>query len=81
MAFDEEITEHTKALTTGRKMQLEILIKEIEEYGYTTFNDLHGALLTHLELIESKTDKPMTSEQYEAEANADHLTSEQFPNV
>jgi len=79
--FDEIMSEHTKALTTGRKMQLDILIKEIAEYNYTTFNELHGALLSHLELIEGKGNEPMTSEQYEAEANADHLTSEQFPNV
>ena len=77
MDFDKALDEHTAALRTGRKMQLEILIKEIKEYGYTTFSELNGALHTHLDLINN----PMTSEQYEAEANADHLTSEQFPNV
>ena len=74
MDFDKALDEHTAALRTGRKMQLEILIKEIEEHGYTTFSELNGALHNHLDLINN----PMTSEQYEAEANADHLTSEQF---
>ena len=74
MDFDKALDEHTTALRTGRKMQLEILIKEIEEHGYTTFSELNGALHTHLDLINN----PMTSEQYEAEANADHITSEQF---
>ena len=36
MDFDKALDEHTAALRTGRKMQLEILIKEIEEHGYTT---------------------------------------------
>ena len=78
MEFDKALDEHTKALRTGRKMQLEILLREIDSEGYTTFNQLIGALHTHLDLINNKA---MTSEQYEAEANADHLTSEQFPNV
>ncbi len=75
MEFDKALDEHTKALGFGRNMQLDILLREIESEGYTTFNQLVGALHTHLELI---NDKPMTSEQYEAEANADHITSEQF---
>ena len=75
MEFDKALDEYTETLRVGRKMQLEILLREIENEGYTTFNQLVGALHTHLELI---NDKPMTSEQYEAEANADHITSEQF---
>lgn len=71
------LEEHKRAIRIGRKMQVEILLSEIKEHGYTTFSELNGALHTHLDLI----DNPMTSEQYEAEANADNLTSEQFPNV
>ena len=78
MEFDKALDEYTATLRAGGKMHLEILIKEIESEGYTTFSELNGALHTHLELI---NDKVMTSEQYEAEANADHITSEQFPNV
>ena len=44
MDFDKVLDGHTAAIRTGRKMQLEMLIKEIEEYGYATFSDLNGAL-------------------------------------
>lgn len=54
MEFDKALDEHTKALRIGRKMQLEILLREIESEGYTTFNQLIGALHTHLELINDK---------------------------
>jgi len=54
MEFDKALDEYTATLRTGRKMQLEILIKEIAEHGYTTFSELNGALHTHLELINSK---------------------------
>lgn len=54
MSFDKVLEEHAAALRTGRKMQLEILIKEIKEHGYTTFSELNGALHTHLELINIK---------------------------
>lgn len=52
--FDKTMSDHTKAITTGRRLQLEILIREIAEFKYTTFNELNGALLSHLELIEGK---------------------------
>ena len=44
----------------------------------SVINALQSNSLTHWTYIEAE---PMTSEQYEAEANVDHLTSEQFPNV
>jgi len=31
--------------------------------------------------MSNDTEEEMTSEQYEADAKADHRTSEQFPNV
>lgn len=52
--FDKALDEYTAALRTGRKMQLEILIREIKEHGYTTFSELNGALHTHLDLINNK---------------------------
>ena len=54
MGFDKALDEYTKTLRTGRKMQLEILIKEISENDYTTFSELNGALHNHLDLINSK---------------------------
>ena len=54
MEFDKALDEYTETLRTGRKMQLEILLKEIDEHNYTTFNQLLGALHTHLDLINNK---------------------------
>ena len=52
--FDEIIAEHEATLTTGRKIMLEVLLNEMETYGYTTFSELHGAVLSHLELIDGE---------------------------
>jgi len=75
MEFDIVVNGHIEAFNNGRKAQLEMLLREITTYNYTDFAQLVGAIHTNLELI---NEKAMTSEQYEAEANADHITSEQF---
>ena len=75
MEFDIAVNEHIEAFNGGRKAQLEILLREINHYEYTSFDHVVTSIKNHLDLI---NEKAMTSEQYEAEANADHLTSEQF---
>lgn len=60
---------------------LEDLIKEINDEGYETFNQLKGSIESNLDTlnkVKAKDDKEMTSEQYEAEAKADHFSGEQF---
>jgi len=52
--FDKVLSEHAKTLTQGRKMELEILLREIKDFGYTTFSHLHGAIQSHLDLIKEK---------------------------
>jgi len=51
MEFDKALTEYMETLRAGRKMQLEILLREIKQYEYTTINQLVGAIHTHLELM------------------------------
>lgn len=54
------------------------LMKQALEHKYETAGDFFGAISS---LCDELTGSQMTSEQYEAEAKADNLTSEQFPNV
>ena len=52
--IDNRTDDIVEILTIGRKMQLQILLDEIETYNYTTIAQIKGALHTHLELIEEK---------------------------
>ncbi len=54
--FDESIDKAKALWNRGRKDQLEMLLREIDTYSYTTFAELKGAIHNHLELIEEKVD-------------------------
>lgn len=53
-SFDEIIKEHSSELKESQIIMLEILLKEIVTYKYTTFSQLNGAINNHLNRLKAK---------------------------
>lgn len=77
--FDKIMTEHLYDNYKAGVSVLEVVLAEIDEYGYSTVEQIKGAIHNRIDIMH-KRNEVVTSEQYEADANADHLTG-QIPNV
>ena len=54
MEFDIAVNEHIEAFNGGRKAQLEMLLREINQYEYTSFDHVVTSIKNHLDLINEK---------------------------
>ena len=75
--FDKAQKETRETFIRLNKQFAEELLAEIKSEGYTTVNEVKGALFNHLDALRL-TELQEMSLQYQAEANADHFTENQF---
>jgi len=54
MEFDIAVNGHIEAFNNGRKAQLEMLLREINQYEYTSFDHVVTSIKNHLDLINEK---------------------------
>ena len=56
------------------------LLTEIQQEDYESVTLIRGAISSRIEALH-KMQEDMVGDEYQASANADAMTSEQFPNV
>ena len=75
--FDKAVKEARQTFIRLNRQFAEELLAEIKNEGYTTINDVKGALFNQLDALRL-TELQEMSLQYQADANADHFTENQF---
>ena len=83
MNIFEEMPDHINKLTMisleSKVTELNSLLNEINDRNYTTVSEVKTAINESINIINAMINEKQ-SEQYEAEAKADHITG-QIPNV
>ena len=75
--FDKVVVEARETFIRLNRQFAEELLAEIKNEGYTTISDVKGALFNTLDALRLSELQEM-SLQYQADANADHFTGNQF---
>ena len=77
--MDDHINKVTMMVLKSKVTELSSLMNEIDDRNYTTVSEVKTAINKNINIINTMINEKQ-SEQYEADAKADHITG-QIPNV